>query len=199
MNRTRIYVFLGTASALVDMMTSMDAVQLFSKGEYMVIFVDMTTYTLRYNKQHFTYKSVEPKSILMFAYKLTRPGQMRVHFVSISIYMFSVPQQLTQQINEKIKNTRTKQQRGLSVSVENGSNGSFHIVSGRNGENQNTCPFIVGGRIHATRRELRSIHYQSSGIQFQASVQFYDTAGFSKIREGTVWCANSEVFFVMKT
>lgn len=48
-NRTRIYVFLGTAHALVDMMTSMEAVQLFSKGEYMVIFVDMMTYSLRYN------------------------------------------------------------------------------------------------------------------------------------------------------
>lgn len=45
MNRTRIYVFLGTSSSLVDMMVSMDAVQLFSKGEYMVIFVDMLTYT----------------------------------------------------------------------------------------------------------------------------------------------------------
>lgn len=45
MNRTRIYVFLGTAYALVDMMASMETVQLFSKGEYMVIFVDMMTYS----------------------------------------------------------------------------------------------------------------------------------------------------------
>lgn len=48
MNRTRIYVFLGTASSLVEMMTSMDTVQLFSKGEYLVIFVDMMTYSPRY-------------------------------------------------------------------------------------------------------------------------------------------------------
>lgn len=47
MNRTRIYVFLGTATALVDMMTLMDTLQLFSKGEYMVIFVDMMTYSER--------------------------------------------------------------------------------------------------------------------------------------------------------
>lgn len=45
MNRTRIYVFLGTANALVDFMASMDTANLFSKGEYMVIFVDMMTYT----------------------------------------------------------------------------------------------------------------------------------------------------------
>lgn len=45
MNRTRIYVFLGTANALVEFMASMDTANLFSKGEYMVIFVDMMTYT----------------------------------------------------------------------------------------------------------------------------------------------------------
>lgn len=45
MNRTRIYVFLGTANALVEFMVSMDTANLFAKGEYMVIFVDMMTYT----------------------------------------------------------------------------------------------------------------------------------------------------------
>lgn len=45
MNRTRIYVFLGSANALVEFMASMDTANLFSKGEYMVIFVDMMTYT----------------------------------------------------------------------------------------------------------------------------------------------------------
>lgn len=54
MNRTRIYVFLGTASSLVDMMASMDTVQLFNKGEYMVIFVDMMTYSPRYIKTKYT-------------------------------------------------------------------------------------------------------------------------------------------------
>lgn len=47
-NRTRIYVFLGSPTALVDMMSSMDDCLLFAKGEYMVIFVDMMTYSLRY-------------------------------------------------------------------------------------------------------------------------------------------------------
>jgi guanylate cyclase, other len=45
MNRTRIYIFLGTPAALVDMMGSMEAIQLFDKGEYMVIFVDMMSYS----------------------------------------------------------------------------------------------------------------------------------------------------------
>lgn len=45
MNRTRIYVFLGTPGSLVNFMASMDTANLFSKGEYMVIFVDMMTYT----------------------------------------------------------------------------------------------------------------------------------------------------------
>lgn len=49
-NGTRIYVFLGSTSALIDMMVSMDTMQLFSKGEYMVIFVDMMTYSTRYLK-----------------------------------------------------------------------------------------------------------------------------------------------------
>lgn len=45
MNRTRIYIFFGTSDALVDMMESMEAIQLFDKGEYLVIFVDMMSYS----------------------------------------------------------------------------------------------------------------------------------------------------------
>ncbi|XP_072943508.1 receptor-type guanylate cyclase Gyc76C-like isoform X2 [Epargyreus clarus] len=44
-NRTRIYVFLGSTSGLIEMMTAMESLQLFVKGEYMVIFVDMMTYS----------------------------------------------------------------------------------------------------------------------------------------------------------
>ncbi|XP_023949227.1 receptor-type guanylate cyclase Gyc76C [Bicyclus anynana] len=43
-NRTRIYVFLGSTAGLIDMMTAMESLQLFAKGKYMVIFVDMMTY-----------------------------------------------------------------------------------------------------------------------------------------------------------
>ncbi|KAJ8725569.1 hypothetical protein PYW08_003752 [Mythimna loreyi] len=44
-NKTRIYVFLGSAPGLIEMMTAMESLHLFSKGEYMVIFVDMMTYS----------------------------------------------------------------------------------------------------------------------------------------------------------
>lgn len=47
MNRTRIYVFLGAAQSLLELMTSMDRVELFEKGEYVVIYVDMMTYSTR--------------------------------------------------------------------------------------------------------------------------------------------------------
>ncbi|XP_068630072.1 receptor-type guanylate cyclase Gyc76C-like [Battus philenor] len=46
-NRTRIYVFLGSTSGLIEMMTAMESSQLFAKGEYMVIFVDMMTYSAK--------------------------------------------------------------------------------------------------------------------------------------------------------
>jgi guanylate cyclase, other len=45
MNRTRIYVFLGTPAALVELMLAMESLQLFEKGEYMVIFADMMSYS----------------------------------------------------------------------------------------------------------------------------------------------------------
>lgn len=45
MNQTRIYVFLGSAPVLVDMMGNMETVGLFVKGEYMVIYVDSLTYS----------------------------------------------------------------------------------------------------------------------------------------------------------
>lgn len=47
MNKTRIYIFLGSPASLVDMMTTMNSVQLFAKGEYLVIYVDMMTYSPR--------------------------------------------------------------------------------------------------------------------------------------------------------
>lgn len=40
-----VYVFLGTAMSLIDLMNTMQSVQLFDNGEYMVIYVDMDTYS----------------------------------------------------------------------------------------------------------------------------------------------------------
>lgn len=47
-----VYVFLGTSKALVDMMNTMESAQLFENGEYMVIFVDMMTYSPREAKNY---------------------------------------------------------------------------------------------------------------------------------------------------
>ncbi|KAF5306158.1 hypothetical protein FQR65_LT07434 [Abscondita terminalis] len=44
-NRTRIYVFLGSPMSLVELMNTMQTAQLFDNGEYMVISVDMNTYS----------------------------------------------------------------------------------------------------------------------------------------------------------
>lgn len=46
-NLTRIYVFLGTPMTLIDMMNTMHTAQLFDNGEYMVIYVDMNTYSMK--------------------------------------------------------------------------------------------------------------------------------------------------------
>lgn len=45
MNRTRIYVVLGQKTSLFELMSAMDNSQLFAKGEYMVITVDMIAYS----------------------------------------------------------------------------------------------------------------------------------------------------------
>lgn len=42
-----VYVFLGQTKTLVDMMQQMQANQMFENGEYIVIFVDLRTYSPR--------------------------------------------------------------------------------------------------------------------------------------------------------
>jgi hypothetical protein len=42
-----VYVFLGNPKVLVEMMNTMHALQMFDNGEYMVITVDMETYSDR--------------------------------------------------------------------------------------------------------------------------------------------------------
>lgn len=46
-DRTRIYVFLGPVYTLNQLMEAMDSLKLFNEGQYMVIFVDMMTYSSR--------------------------------------------------------------------------------------------------------------------------------------------------------
>lgn len=47
MNKTRIYVFIGQDKNLIEMMGTMQSLQLFQNGEYLVIFVDIMTYSRR--------------------------------------------------------------------------------------------------------------------------------------------------------
>lgn len=42
-----VYVFLGSPMSLVDLMNTMQTAQLFDNAEYMVIYVDMNTYSLK--------------------------------------------------------------------------------------------------------------------------------------------------------
>lgn len=44
---TSVYVFLGAPKSLVDMMTTMQDLQLFENGDYMVIFADTKTSTVK--------------------------------------------------------------------------------------------------------------------------------------------------------
>lgn len=46
-NLLAVYIFLGTAMSLIDMMNSMHGQRLLDNGEYMVIHVDMMTYSPR--------------------------------------------------------------------------------------------------------------------------------------------------------
>lgn len=49
---TRIYVFLGPVYTLNQLMEAMDSLKLFDKGEYMVIFVDMMTYSSKESQKY---------------------------------------------------------------------------------------------------------------------------------------------------
>lgn len=66
MNRTRIYVFLGSANSLTDFMSSMETAGLFARGEYMVIYVDMMVYSERYEAE--LYISLSCTLICMFSF-----------------------------------------------------------------------------------------------------------------------------------
>ncbi|XP_076232262.1 receptor-type guanylate cyclase Gyc76C [Calliopsis andreniformis] len=77
-NMTRIYIFLGTAMSLIDMMNSMQNQKLLDNGEYMVIHVDMMTYSPReaqkylWKPEHFDNlrNCLEPKDFLKRARSL---------------------------------------------------------------------------------------------------------------------------------
>ncbi|EZA56309.1 Guanylate cyclase 32E [Ooceraea biroi] len=77
-NMTRIYIFLGTPMSLIDMMNSMEGQRLLDNGEYMVIHVDMMTYSQReaqkylWKPEHFDHLNncLDPKGFLKRARSL---------------------------------------------------------------------------------------------------------------------------------
>lgn len=77
-NMTRIYIFLGTPMSLIDLMYAMQNQRLLDNGEYMVIFVDMMTYSPReaqkylWKPEHYenTKNCLEPKDFLKRARSL---------------------------------------------------------------------------------------------------------------------------------
>ncbi|XP_011864194.1 PREDICTED: guanylate cyclase 32E-like [Vollenhovia emeryi] len=113
-NMTRIYIFLGTPMSLIDMMNSMQGQRLLDNGEYMVIHVDMMTYSQReaqkylWKPEHFDHlkNCLEPKDFLKRARSLmvvvsTPPTQnyeeftKKVrHYSSIEPFNFQVPELL---------------------------------------------------------------------------------------------------------
>lgn len=104
MNHTRIYVFLGTSAALVDMMGSMETIQLFNKGEYMVIFVDMMTYN--------------PKEALKYLWKVDQITQYKScqdvdsNFVrraqGLLVVVSTPPQQNYEKFSKKVREYNAK-------------------------------------------------------------------------------------------
>lgn len=47
-----VYVFMGTAKALVELMDAMETAKLFEKGEYFLIYVESNTYSDEYAYQY---------------------------------------------------------------------------------------------------------------------------------------------------
>lgn len=66
-------MFLGTSQALIDMMTTMNALQLFDAGEYMVIYVDMMTYSTR-EAQKYLWSAFILLHFSLFSFEYFRAG-----------------------------------------------------------------------------------------------------------------------------
>ncbi|XP_032674981.1 receptor-type guanylate cyclase Gyc76C-like [Odontomachus brunneus] len=102
-NKTRIYIFLGTAMSLIDMMNSMQNQKLLDNGEYMVIHVDMMTYSPReaqkylWKPEHFSIlkNCLEPKNFLQKAR-------------SLMVVVSSPPTQVYEDFTKKVRDYNSK-------------------------------------------------------------------------------------------
>lgn len=103
MNRTRIYVFLGPVYALVNMMEAMDAMKMFQDGQYMVIFVDMMTYSER-EAQKYIWK---PEHLIKFR-SCNEVGNFKQRARSLLVIVSSPPTNNYEVFTEKVRAYNTK-------------------------------------------------------------------------------------------
>ncbi|XP_069365373.1 receptor-type guanylate cyclase Gyc76C-like isoform X1 [Maniola hyperantus] len=89
-NRTRIYVFLGSTAGLIDMMTAMESLQLFAKGEYMVIFVDMMTYSPKESLKYLI--KTEDRGLTLECPKTSGDGSFKKRAQSLLVVVSSEPE-----------------------------------------------------------------------------------------------------------
>ncbi|XP_026742826.1 receptor-type guanylate cyclase Gyc76C-like isoform X2 [Trichoplusia ni] len=102
-NKTRIYVFLGSTPGLIEMMTAMESLQLFSKGEYMVIFVDMMTYSPKEALKYLikTEDRVSPKLICPNTVEFKKRAQ------SLLVVVSSEPSSSYEEFTNKVRKYNT--------------------------------------------------------------------------------------------
>uniref|UniRef100_A0A182J455 Guanylate cyclase n=1 Tax=Anopheles atroparvus TaxID=41427 RepID=A0A182J455_ANOAO len=103
MNRTRIYVFLGSSNQLVDMMTTMDGMQLFAKGEYLVISADMMTYSPKLS-QKYLWRAEKPVKECK-----DLPGNFEKRSKSLLVVVASEPQPTFEAFTNKVREYTSKE------------------------------------------------------------------------------------------
>ncbi|XP_050090825.1 receptor-type guanylate cyclase Gyc76C-like [Anopheles aquasalis] len=105
MNRTRIYVFLGNSNQLVDMMTTMDGMQLFAKGEYLVISADMLTYSAKVSNKYL-WRAEKPGNVRTCT---ELPGNFEKRSRSLLMIVASEPHKSFENFTHKVREYTQKE------------------------------------------------------------------------------------------
>ncbi|KFB47431.1 AGAP012163-PA-like protein [Anopheles sinensis] len=105
LNRTRIYVFLGSSNQLVDMMTTMDGMQLFAKGEYLVISADMMTYSPKLS-QKYLWRAEKPANVKECK---DLPGNFEKRSKSLLVVVASEPLPTFEAFTHKVREYTSKE------------------------------------------------------------------------------------------
>ncbi|ETN60521.1 hypothetical protein AND_007856 [Anopheles darlingi] len=105
MNRTRIYVFLGNSNQLVDMMATMDGMQLFAKGEYLVISADMLTYSAKVSNKYL-WRAEKPGNVRTCT---ELPGNFEKRSRSLLMIVASEPHKSFENFTHKVREYTQKE------------------------------------------------------------------------------------------